>query len=318
MKSKILFPIIALFLVVSCKNDTKNGDTEEEVMIEVEETLQEQENVIDIVTRSMEFQMADTIPSGWNTFKYDNRANETHFFRFVKLQDSISLEKYKKEVDPVFEEGMDLINEGKPQEGFAAFGKLPQWFNETIPAGGSGLIAPKHSTLTSLKLDPGNYIVECYVKMPNGKFHSTMGMVKQVQVAELDSEMAPPVSTDTIYVREDGFDFNKGIKKGKHVFMVNVESQKLHENFARTDVNLVRLSNNANLDSLESWMVWYDPKGFITPVPNGVTFLGGFNDAVAGSIGYFQVDLSPGKYAFISEVPNARDKGLWQEFEVLE
>ncbi|WP_262493264.1 hypothetical protein [Mangrovimonas yunxiaonensis] len=37
-------------------------------------------NTIDILTRSMEFIMADTITSGWDTFKYDNRANEPHFF----------------------------------------------------------------------------------------------------------------------------------------------------------------------------------------------------------------------------------------------
>ncbi|WP_255572996.1 hypothetical protein [Hanstruepera marina] len=316
MKSKILLPILMLFLVVSCKNENKKTEPVDEEIVEVAETIQEPENVIDIVTRSMEFQMTDTIPSGWNTFKYDNKANETHFFRFIKLPENISIENYKEEVDPVFEEGMDLINEGKPEDGFAAFGKLPEWFGKCVPFGGSGLIAPKHSTVTTLLLDPGNYIVECYVKMPNGKFHSTMGMIKDFNVSEVNSNNEQPMETETISVKEDGFYFNEIISKGKHIFKVQVESQKLHENFALTDVHLVELANTASLDALEAWMVWYDPKGFITPAPDGVTFLGGYNDDTEGSVGYFYADLKPGKYALIAEVPNAKEKGLFKVFNV--
>ncbi|MEY8870222.1 hypothetical protein AB9K24_11990 [Meridianimaribacter flavus] len=310
----ILFVLV--FTVFNCKNDKKT-----ESVIEVEgpeETVKLPTKTIDILTRSMEFVMADTITSGWNTFKYDNRASETHFFRFVKMPEGITSENFKTESDPVFEEGMDLINEGKTEEGFAAFSKLPEWFSKCISTGGSGLIAPKSKTYTALYLEPGLYSMECYVKMPNGKFHSTMGMVKQVYVSETDSGNVAPKATDTIDIREDGFHFNRHIPKGKHIFQVNVLSQKLHENFASTDVHLVKLEPHANRDTLESWMVWYDPKGFITPVPNGVEFLGGFNDAVQGSTGYFYANLKPGKYAFIAEVPNAKAKGLFKEFEVLD
>ncbi|MEL0456468.1 hypothetical protein WJN01_09530 [Flavobacteriaceae bacterium SZ-1-7] len=317
MKSNylIFFFLFAFALVFSCKNVKKEKTSTEEIV--VEETNNYPTNVFDIVTRSMEFQMKDTITSGWNTFKYDNRANETHFFRFVKLPEGITVENYKNEADPVFEEGMDLINEGKPEEGFKAFGKMPKWFSECVPSGGSGLIAPKHTTFTAFSLTPGLYAVECYVKMPNGKFHSTMGMVKQVFVSETDSGNQPPEATDVIDVKEDGFHFDRPISKGKHVFQVNIVNQKLHENFATSDVHLVKLSNTASVDSLESWMVWYDPKGFITPVPNGLTFLGGFNDAIEGTTGYFYADLEPAKYAFVAEVPNAKEKGLLKEFEVL-
>lgn len=65
-------------------------------------------------------------------------------------------------------------------------------------------------------------------------------------------------------------------------------------------------------------MNWADPKGLISPQPKGIIFLGGVNDMPAGSTGYFTADLSPGKYAFISEVPNALSKGLLKTFEVAE
>lgn len=304
--------LLSVIFIFNCKSDKKSESNEETT--EIEKPL----NVINIVTRSMEFQMQDTIASGWNTFKYDNLANETHFFRFVKLPEGITLKNFIEEVDPVFEEGMDLINAGKPEEGFAAFGKMPEWFSKAVPSGGSGLISPKSSAISTLYLEPGLHSVECYVKMPNGKFHSTMGMVKEVYVSESKSEQRPPIASDTITIKEDGFHFNPDIRTGKHTFMVNIESQKLHENFATTDVHLVKLGDNANMNKLEAWMVWYDPKGFITPVPAGLNFMGGYNDDNEGSVGYFEVDLKPGNYALIAEVPNAKSKGLMKIFEVID
>ena len=38
----------------------------------------------------------------------------------------------------------------------------------------------------------------------------------------------------------------------------------------------------------------------------------------AGSTGYFYADLTPGKYAFISEVPNSKSKGLFKVFDVID
>ena len=314
---KVFLLLCTLCFVLNCKNDKK---TESEVKTpQVESLVKEPSNVIDIITLSMEFQSVDTMPSGWNTFKYQNLSNETHFFLLDKYPEGKTIENTLTDVAPVFEEGMDLINKGKPEEGFAAFGKLPAWFGEIIFSGGSGLIAPKHTALTTIKLDPGYYIMECYVKMPNGKFHTLMGMAKPLIVLDIDSGNSPPDATVNITLSaEEGISYDKVITKGKHIFSVFVKDQKPHENFIWHDLNLVKLDENANIEALEAWMDWSDPKGLITPVPIGNTFLGGVNDMPAGSTGYFYADLKPGKYAFISEVPNTKDKGLLKEFEVID
>lgn len=309
--------IICSFIILSfnCKNN--NNESVEEVSEEIVETIQFPTDVIDIVTRSMEFQSVDTITSGWNTFKYQNLSNETHFFLMDKYPEGKTVENTLIDVAPVFEEGMDLINKGKSEEGFATFAKLPEWFGEIIFSGGSGLIAPKHTAMTSIKLEPGYYIMECYVKMPNGKFHTMMGMAKPIIVLEADSGNSPPESTINITLSgEEGISCDKPITKGKQIFSVYVKDQKPHENFIWHDLNLVKLDANSNEEELEAWMDWSDPKGLITPVPNGVTFLGGVNDMPAGNTGYFYVDLKPGKYAFISEVPNTKSKGLFKVFQV--
>jgi hypothetical protein len=319
MKSNYFNSIfLCLFLIIlSCKNE-KNAEPIEETVVEVEDVIEEQPNVIDVLTRSMEFQSADTIASGWNTFKYQNLSNETHFFLLDKYPEGKTIENTLTDIAPVFAEGMDLINEGRAEEGFAAFGKLPEWYGSIVFSGGTGLIAPKHTATTTLKLDPGYYIMECYVKMPNGKFHTLMGMAKPIIVTEEDSGNTPPEATVNITLSgEEGISYDRGIKKGKHIFSVYVKDQKPHENFIWHDLNLVKLEDYASEDALEAWMDWSDPKGLITPVPNGITFLGGVNDMVAGSTGYFYIDLQPGKYAFISEVPNTKSKGLFKIFEVI-
>jgi len=303
--------LLVFFTISGCKSDKKS---EKDADLKIQEVI---ETALVYTTKSMEFIGPDTISSGWNTFKYHNLSNETHFFLLDKYPEGKTIENTLKDVAPVFGEGMDLINEGKPEEGFAAFGKLPEWFFGVVYCGGSGLIAPKHTAKTMIKLDPGYYIMECYVKMPNGKFHTLMGMAKSIIVTDADSGHLPPEATVNIILSgEEGISYDTSITKGNHVFSVYVKDQKPHENFIWHDINLVKLENNANEEALEAWMDWSDPKGLITPVPSGVTFLGGVNDMVAGSTGYFYADLKPGKYAFISEVPNTKSKGLFKVFEV--
>lgn len=318
VKNLLVFCSIFL-LVFSCKSDKKKVEKNTEKIKPEHEEVVIPSNTIDIITRSMEFTTKDTIPSGWNTFKYQNLSYETHFFLMDKYPEGKNVGHTIEEVAPVFEEGMQLINEGKSEEGFAAFGKLPEWFGDIVFSGGSGLIGPRETAVTTIYLEPGYYIMECYVKMPNGKFHTSMGMAKPIIVTDESSGNTPPEPTIKITVTNDeGITYDKPITKGKQVFSVFYKEQKHHENFMQHDVNLVELKDYANIDALEDWMDWSHPKGLITPVPNGVTFLGGVNDMPAGSTGYFYADLKPGRYAFISEVPNAKEKKLLKEFTVID
>ena len=78
--SKLRIPYLFLpfvFLVLlSCNSDKK--------IKKIKEIENISSNTIEIVTEVMDFQTVDTIPSGWNTFKYINNSTETHFFLFDK------------------------------------------------------------------------------------------------------------------------------------------------------------------------------------------------------------------------------------------
>ena len=311
MKPKILFLAILIALLFSCKNEKKSEQTSMQI--------EQPNNIIEIITNNMDFQSVDTVRSGWNTFKYINKSTQAHFFLLDKYPEGKNIKNTIEEVGPPFENGMGFIMEGKMDKAMIEFGKLPEWFNKVVFTGGSGLISPGHTSLTTIKLEPGLYIMECYVKMANGKFHTSMGMAKELHVLDKDSENLPPKSDINIAISStDGITCDKEITKGEHIFSVYYKDQIVHENFVGHDVNLVKLDANANLEKLEAWMNWATPTGLMDPLPEDVTFLGGTNDAPTGSKQYFKANLEPGNYAFISEVPNTLKKGLLKTFSVKE
>lgn len=302
--------ILPLFFIIqSCKTDKEQTKTK---IIEVKN-----ENVIEIITENMDFQMPDTIPSGWNTFRYKNLSPQTHFFLIDKYPEGKTSKDAEELVAPVFESAMKLITKGETEKGYAEFANLPEWFNEVVFVGGSGLLSPNQVGETTLNLKPGKYVIECYVKMSNGMFHTSMGMTKDIVVTTTDSgNKALKSDIDITISSTDGIVFNDSITSGKHIFSVYYKDQTVHENFVGHDINLVKLDENANLKDLESWMNWANPKGLIEPSPLYITFLGGVNDLPEGDIGYFSVNLEIGNYVLISEVPNSLSKNMLKTFVV--
>ena len=274
-------------------------------------------NVIEIITKNMDFEMVDEISSGWHTFRYINQSDQTHFFLLDKYPEGKTLRDGKKEVIPVFQKGMDFIINHDPEMAAEAFGELPPWFFEIVFTGGSGLLSPWMTSETTLKLDPGYYVVECYVKMPNGMFHSVVGMATAFVVTSAVAPELQIVPDVQIAISSTvGIVFGDTVHKGKQTFSVFFKDQVVHENFVGHDVNLVKVDDGADLKVLEEWMNWANPTGLVSPSPEGFTFLGGVNDMPAGSTGYFTAELEPGNYAFVAEVPNSLGKNMLKTFVV--
>lgn len=311
----VLILSLTFLFSFSCRTD-KKGDINLDNTTPSEKE-EETKDYIEIVTNIMDFQMPDTLKSGWNTFKYVNKSTETHFFLLDKYPEGKTIENTIAEVGPPFDNGMVFIMEGKMEEAMAEFGKLPEWFGDIVFTGGSGLVSPKHSSITTVKLDPGLYIIECYVKMANGKFHTSMGMAKELIVIPENTGIAPPKADINVTISStQGINYEGTITKGEQTFSVYYQDQVAHENFVGHDINLAKLDDNVDLKALEAWMNWATPTGLMTPSPEGVTFLGGTNDAPAGSTQYFKVNLEPGNYVLISEVPNTSKKGMLKTFKV--
>lgn len=274
-------------------------------------------NVVEVVSTGLHFDAPDNIPTGWTTFRFRNETGGTHFVILEKMPlvegAQKTLEDSKAEVVPVFQNFMDFFA-GKtlsfPEAGFT----LPDWYSEVVFLGGPGLIAPGRTAETTVNLEPGTYVIECYVKT-NGTFHSVDGMIDQIIVTEETSRAREPRSTLRLTVSSmDGIEVEGILRPGRHTVAVHFADQTVYSHFLGHDVHIARIEGDTDLNGLASWMNWTIPGQLETPAP--AEFLGGVQDMPAGSTAYFDVLLKPGSYAFIAEVPGPAGENMLQPFTV--
>lgn len=261
------------------------------------------------------------IASGWTTFRFENRAHAPHFLIIEKMPefegDQKTVEDSEAEVVPVFQNFMDLFRNEPlsfPSLGFT----LPAWYSEVIFMGGPGLTSSGETSETRVYLEPGTYVIECYVKTEDGTFHSTKGMIEGLVVGERSNAAGePPRTAGRVTVSTDGISIDRAPQRpGTQTFEVHFADQTVYSHFLGHDVHLVRLDPGADLEALETWMNWVIPGSLASPAPAGVTFLGGVQDMPAGSTSYLRANLTSGDYAWIAEVPDASAKNMLVEFTV--
>ncbi|MCS5490460.1 hypothetical protein [Algoriphagus limi] len=298
--------ILGSALLFSCSNEKKE-----------EKEVEKIDPVIEVITNAMDFQMVDSISSGWNTFRYVNKSNEVHFFVLEKLPEGIRLSNYENELIPVFKEGFDFMKLGNMEEGMKVFEKIPQWFGGVVNHGGVGILSGNSTAETTLFLEPGVYAMECYIRMPDGTPHVFMGMLKEVIVKDEVSELAEPKEDYSVTISStEGIQFLDSIPAGIVEFGVEFLDQQLYEHFAGHDVNLVKLQEGAELDSLVAWINPSDMFALSTPEPKEFIFMGGAEDMPEGKKAYFKAELSAGNYVLISEVPDAMNRKMVHPFTV--
>jgi hypothetical protein len=312
--------IILSLSLVACQTEEILSEQEMELQedqIEQQNEFLKKSNIIQVSSNGMSFNAPTTIQSGWTTFLYENNTRHPHFFVLEKLPEGKTVEDSREEIVPVFQEGMDHFNEYNFEAGFAAFAKLPAWFNEIVFTGGPGIIDSGKTAETTVWLEPGDYVIECYIKTPNGTFHAALGMMEGLHVEETNNgQREPKSSLDVTISSTGGIQFPNKIRPGMHTFAVTFENQIMHDNFLGHDVHLVKLNQNEDIAELNAWMNWADPAQFKTPAPAGIEFLGGTQELPAGKTAYFSAHLKPGTYAFIAEVPDPLSKGMLKIFNV--
>lgn len=277
-------------------------------------------NVVEITAVERTFQAPDSAPAGWITFRFRNASTLTHFAVVERMPDGIGIAEQQEQAAPVFQAGMDLLAAGKSDDAMAKFGELPAWFGDVVFLGGAGLTAPGHVSEATVHLEPGTYLLECYVKT-DGVFHSfnpdtsAYGMVHQLTVTGPASSMPEPQADLTLTLSgQRGIEVSGDPVVGAQTVAVHFEDQTTYSNFGGHDVHLVRLAGDTDLQQLVTWMDWTQPGGLQTPAP--AQFLGGLNEMPAGSTGYLTVTLEPGRYAWIAEVPHADANGMLLAFSV--
>ncbi|MCW8194828.1 hypothetical protein F6455_08515 [Proteobacteria bacterium 005FR1] len=273
-----------------------------------------------IVAKGLEFIAPAEVSPGWTRFQLDNRSEMLHFAVLQKMPEGIGIRQQQEQIAPVFQQGMNHLKDGDVDAAMAAFGNLPEWFGEIVFFGGPGLISPGQTATIYVHLEPGRYLLECYVKT-GGIFHSynpdksAYGMVHEFYVPEGEDVTAKPEHTSTITLSSNnGIKIDGPITSGPQTIAVTYADQKTYEHFLGHDLHLAKLDESTGTSDLARWMNWMLPGGLETPAP--VEFIAGVHEMPAGNTAYLEVDLEPGDYVWIAEVPDPAAKGMLKTFSV--
>jgi hypothetical protein len=157
---------------------------------------------------------------------------------------------------------------------------------------------------------PGTYVMECYLKTADGRFHIELGMLRKLVVLGDSIEATLIEPTATVTITDEAISAPKRLPAGQHTVEVQFASQPAIG--LGHDLHVARLAEGQDPAGVAAWMDWMELDGLAAPGP--ATFVGGTEEGPAGSTAYLHLSLQPGRYLWVAEAPVER--GLFQEFIV--
>lgn len=269
--------------------------------------------VVEITTTDYAFTAPPTFPSGWVTLRLHNEAEQPHFLMLWRLPEDKDFADYTAEVAMPFSSLYKQYHDGTLDQGAffeALTAALPAWF-PTETRGGVGLTSPGLTSQSTVFLEPGDYVMECYVRAPDpegDKFHGELGMLRPLIVSEEGSGAAEPEADVRVTLSNYQFAVEGELTAGEHTIAAHVAEAP--EGLVGHNLNLVRLADDDRIEDVAAWMSWVD--ALQPPAP--VELLGGAEQVSPGRTTYFTVNLQPGRYAFVSEGYGTR--GMVHEFTI--
>ena len=291
MRHPVYFLFIGIFFITMAACSQKSETAESA----------SQNNVVEVIARDFVFEAPAEIPSGWTTFKLKNEGQQEHFLYIYRLPGNLTFEQFEEEAMGAFYRVWDEYTAGdlSPEEAGEKLGaEIPEWFfTEMVPSGGPALTEPGETSQATVKLEPGLHVIECYVKMPDGTWHTRMGMQQPLTVTTDSTGAQPPAADAELSISNYEITTEGELTSGTQTIAVHIQDNP--EGFMLHDINLFRLNDTTDVQQIVTWMNWMDLEQFRAPAPG--YSLGGVEHMGAGKTGYMTVNLTPGNYAWVSE-----------------
>jgi hypothetical protein len=245
-------------------------------------------NVVTIVATDFAFAMPETLPPGLTTFRLANTGAEPHHSVLFKLA------------------------EGKTVADFQAVAmseKTPEWL--TLP-GSPAAVMPNDTSNATTMLEPGQYVLVCYVPSPDGTPHIAKGMVRPFVVAGPAPAVAAaePQADVTVTLSDYAFAFSTPLTAGPHTIRVENAGPQVHE------ITFERLDDGKSMQDYVAW----GQAGIKGPPPSHP--VGGLIGPTKGQHAWFTINLTAGKYLLVCYVPDEGDQkphvahGMIQEITI--
>ncbi len=223
-----------------------------------------------VMATDFAFQMPDTLTAGVTTFRLMNHGQELHHLVLVKLPEGIGLAEFRN------------LKPGEPPPAGMVF------------KGGPNAAAPGGTAEATVDLEPGRYAVVCVIPSPDGMPHLVKGMAREITVIAGDNQAKLPDPDVTMKLADYSFSPSAVLTAGPHVMAIENTASQWHE------LVLLKLETGKTAQEMLAWLE--KPEGPPPGSPlNGVGPLG------PGESNVVSVELTPGEYAMICFLPDAKD-----------
>jgi uncharacterized cupredoxin-like copper-binding protein len=217
-----------------------------------------QENVVEIGLTEYAFGMPEQIEGGMVTLEISNQGEMVHEMAFGKIEGDHDMADVQKALKS---------------------GSQPKWFSDI---GGIPLVDPGMTVSLTRELEPGRYILMCFLPVPgSGKPHVMEGMVHIFDAVGTSEATAPQVDA-TVVATDKGFDV-PSIEAGDQTLELVNEGTKAHE-FA-----IYSLNEGMTEKDIGKWF----ESGFETPKP--ALFPGGMQSIEPGTTVWIEMTFESGR-----------------------
>ncbi|MBV9169831.1 MAG: hypothetical protein JOZ81_07085 [Chloroflexi bacterium] len=216
------------------------------------------------------FNAPETLTAGVATIHLTNQGQEAHHAQLLRLQDGMSFDQFTTALQQEGEGALALVS----------------------GEGGPGTVGPAGSMDVTLDLKPGTYVLACFIAGPDGVPHLMKGMLKPIEVTpSSEPAAAQPQAKSTFTMRDFSFDMPSTLKAGKATYKVVNQGPQMHE------LNILKLAPGKTAADALAWEE--APAG-----PPPFEAAGGMNAFSTSGSGYMTLDLQPGNYLAICNVPD--------------
>ena len=229
---------------------------------------------VNVSAREYAFDAPDSIPAGLTHIHMQNVGKEDHQAQLLKLKSGVTMAQFQ-----------------------AALQKGPDAALPFVTAEGGPNAEKAGASADSLQnLQPGQYVFICFVPAPDGKPHLAKGMIKPLQVTAGSPAPAAelPAAQNTVTAREFLFDGPTTLPAGQATINFKNAGTQSHE------MSLVKLNAGVTPDQLKAALASTAPPSGPPPFSSE----GGMGGINPGETGQTTVNLTPGTYALICNIPD--------------
>ena len=231
---------------------------------------------ITITAEDYSYKAPVKVGAGWVRVTLKNNGTESHHVQFLRLNDGVTAQQFQ-----------DALTQG--QDPALAL---------TKQIGGVGAVAPGLSADAVINLPVGEYIILCFITSPTHQIpHYAMGMIKSLTVEDRNNTATESNADLTVHLKDFSFDLPDTLPGGPLTVQVINDGPEAHE------FNIMRLADGKSAE---------DVIGFLSGKVSGTppfTPIGGMNGLDVGSTGYAELNLLPGTYVAICNIPSPKAQG---------